>query len=69
MDDLLKLIVVKRIENELGKTVKIKKTEWENAKNGALNDIYSNMFCTIKDVSFDYFVGIIIEILLMEKSI
>jgi hypothetical protein len=69
MDDLLKLIVMKRIENELGKTVKIKKSEWENARDKALNDIYSNMFCAIKDVSFDYFTGTVIEILLTEKSI
>ncbi|MFA6309470.1 MAG: hypothetical protein WC677_07005 [Clostridia bacterium] len=69
MDDLLKLIVMKRIENELGKTVKFKKIQWEKARDKALNDIYLDMFCAIKDVSFDYFTGTIIEILLTENSI
>ncbi len=63
MDDLLKLVVVRRIENELGRSVTISRIEWERAKFDTINDVYSNMFCSLKDVSVDYFIDTMVKVL------
>lgn len=69
LEDALKEIVAKALEAKLGYPVEVTHREWEDARREALNDVYSNRFCFVANVSSDYFVDVMVEAIAIAKRI
>ena len=67
LEDILKGVVITALEAKLGSKVSVSHTEWENAKREILNDIYANKFCFFSNVSSDYFINTMVDMLAMTK--
>ncbi len=63
LEDRLKYIVAEALEAKLGKKVEISHGQWETAKHDALNDIYTNKFCSFHGISSDDFTNMMVSIL------
>lgn len=64
MDSMIKSIVKRRLKDSTGKLVRISHKDWEKAKQDAMNDIYVNRLCVLKDIKAEYFINTIMKILI-----
>ncbi len=69
LDEALKLIVSEALNAKLGQAVEITQQEWEEAKKEALNDVFANRFCFFANVTTDYFVCIMVDMIAISKRI
>lgn len=69
MDEALKLMVSEALNAKLGETVEITQEEWDDAKSEALNDVFVNRFCFFTNVTTDYFVSVMVNIIAILKRI
>jgi hypothetical protein len=69
LDEALKLIISEALNVKLGQAVEISEQEWDEAKKEALNDVFANKFCFFVNVTTDYFVSVMVDIIAISKRI
>lgn len=69
LDEALKLIVSEALKVKLGQAVEITQQEWDEARKEALNDVFANRFCFFANVTTDYFVSVMVDMIAISKRI
>ncbi len=69
MEQELKAKVIRELQTRLGKEVYISEREWQEAKRETLNDIYANKLCLFAQATPEYFMNVMIEVLIVLKRV
>lgn len=69
MEQELKAKVIRELQTRLGKEVYINDREWLEAKRETLNDIYANKLCLFTQATPEYFLNVMVEVLIVLKRV
>jgi hypothetical protein len=69
LEDKLKEAVLIALTAKFGYSVSLSHKEWDDAKIEMLNDVYANKVCFFGDVTSDYFINIMVDVLFVIKRI
>lgn len=69
MEKTIKEIVKYILEKRLDKTVEISEDEWKTAVDGALQDVYINKYCMLKNADYFYFITVLVNLLAIMKRV